>query len=55
VEDQEHLRGPAADALDLGERGDHVLVGELGDVLQVELPAHHVAREILHVGGLGAG
>jgi small GTP-binding protein len=55
VEDQEHLGGPAADALDLGERRDQRLVVELPPGLRVERPGGEVRSEIAQILGLAFG
>ena len=55
VEDEEHLRGPAADSVHVDEPFDQGLVGEAGPFRRVERAGHEMAREIAHVGGLALG
>ena len=55
VEDQEHLGGPAADALDLGQRRDQRLVVELPPALRVERSRGEVRSEIAQILGLAFG
>src|ERR1039457_6335856 len=54
-EDQEHVGGPDADAFDLGEAEDDLVVGEGGEILEDHFPIEGVAREVADVGGLLGG
>ena len=49
VEDEEHLGGPAADALDLDERGDQRVVVELAPRSGIERARFETRREIAQV------
>src|ERR1035437_10460132 len=49
-EDQEHVSGPDADALDLGEAEDDLVVGEGGEIRE-----HNFARAGVAGGGGGGG
>ena len=46
MEDQEHLGGPLPDPLDLDQLGDHVLVVEVTQVLEVEPPVLDALGEV---------
>ena len=54
VEDQEHVHGPVAQALDRGQLLDHLLVRQLRDVVEVELAVLDVLGQVAQVGDLGA-
>jgi hypothetical protein len=45
-EDQKHMRGPYADALDVGERGDDFFVAHLGQPREVHFAALRVLGQI---------
>ena len=49
VEHQEHLRAPDAEAADRADLGDHLLVGELAEPVELELAGLDVAGEVAHV------
>ena len=55
VEEQEHLRGPAAEAADGDDLLDHLLVAELVEPVELQLAAEHVGGEVADVLGLAAG
>src|ERR1035437_6602701 len=54
-EDQEHVSGPDADALDLGEAEDDLVVGEGGEICEHNFARAGVAGEVVDVGGLLGG
>ncbi len=54
VEHQEHLRGPQPEALDGGQLGDHLLVLERVEALELELAREHVLGERAQVADLRA-
>ena len=54
-EDQEHVHGPDADALDLGEPLDDLGVGQRRQFLEDHGAVAGVARQVADVGGLLAG
>src|SRR3954451_6327981 len=53
-EHEEHVGGPLPDALDRGELGDDLLVGELGEPVELQLAGQHVLGEGAQVGDLRA-
>ena len=53
-EHQEHVRAPLADALDRGELGHDLLVGELLEAVELELAGEHVLGQRAQEGRLGA-
>ena len=54
VEHQEHVRAPHADALDGDELGDHLLVGQLVQALELQLAGERVLGEGAQVADLRA-
>src|SRR5680860_1707338 len=49
VEEQEHLRGPLAEATHRDDLRDRLLVGELAEPLQLQLAAERVGSEVADV------
>jgi hypothetical protein len=54
VEHQEHVRRPLTEALDRRELRRHLVVGQLGQALQLEPAVLDVLGEVAQVGDLGA-
>ena len=55
MEDQEHLGGPAADPLDLDQLGDHVLVGQVLEAVEIEPAVLDARGEVSEVLDLRVG
>src|SRR5262245_58168959 len=55
LEHEEHLGAPDAEAADRADLGDHLLVRELGEPVELELTGLDVVREVADVFDLPAG
>src|SRR5213593_4472210 len=54
MEDQEHVRGPLAEALDGGDFARHLVIRQLVELLELELTRDHVLGERAQVAHLRA-
>ena len=54
VEHQEHVRAPDAEALDRYQLGDHLLVGQPAELVQLERAVEHVLGQRAQEADLGA-